>query len=80
MKQKPPTGKYHITEMSNWDEDFINLTGQGYIRISNNGYGNMEFGAVQVEIDGKIVKTGDIQRFEFMFQGYDEGDLTSGSG
>ncbi len=80
MKNIIPSGKYNITEMSAWDEDFINPTGQAYIQISRSGSGEFEFGAVQAEIDGKMVTIKDIQRFEFSFQGFDEGDQVSGYG
>ena len=62
--------------MDTWDEDFFNMDGQAYIQIDEDGGGRFEFGAVQSEIDGK----GSGKRFEFSFQGVDEGDLVSGWG
>jgi hypothetical protein len=63
--------------MDAWDEDFFNMDGQAYIQINNDGGGNINFGAVQSEIDGKVSEN---QRFEFAFQGFDEGDQVSGWG
>lgn len=33
------TGTWHITEMEMWDEDYINLEQQAYIRIRESGGG-----------------------------------------
>ena len=71
------TGRWHITEMEAWDEDSFNMDGQAYLQIDNDGGGSVKFGAVQVEIDGKASEK---QRFEFSFQGFDEGDQISGWG
>ena len=76
MKINLFAGRWHITEMDMWDEEFFNMDGQASIQISHNGTGNLEFGAVQVEIDGQVSG----KRFEFSFQGFDEGDLISGWG
>lgn len=80
MSTNIPIGKYHITEMSNWDQDFIHLTGQAFFHIDDDGSGEIKFGAVHATIDGKMVAIKDIQRFEFAFQGFDEGDEVSGYG
>ncbi len=76
MKKNPYIGHWHITQMDAWDEDFFNMDGQAYIQIDEDDGGRFEFGAVQSEIDGKVAK----DRFEFSFQGFDEGDLISGWG
>ena len=76
MEINPYIDRWDITQMDPWDEDFFNMDGQAHIQISDNGRGNLEFGAVQVEIDGKVAKN----RFEFSFQGFDEGDQVSGWG
>jgi hypothetical protein len=72
----PFAGRWHITEMDMWDEDFFNMDGQSYIQIDDDGGGNFEFGAIQSEIDGKVSG----RRFEFSWQGFDEGDQISGWG
>ena len=62
--------------MDAWDEEFFNMDGQAYIHIDADGSGRFEFGAAQSEIDGKVSG----KRFEFSFQGFDEGDKVSGWG
>ncbi len=66
--------------MSAWDEDYFNPKGKAYIQINKDGSGKFQFGAVQAELDGRMATIGAIQRFEFTWQGYDEGDFMSGSG
>jgi len=72
----PYIGRWHITEMDMWDEEFFNMDGQAYIQIDEDGGGRFEFGAVQAELDGKVSED---QRFEFSFQEFDEGDSPSES-
>ena len=45
-KPKKITGKFHIIEMDEWDEEDINLVGQGFIEIAPDGTGSFQFCAV----------------------------------
>ncbi|MGD2249044.1 MAG: hypothetical protein PVF58_11615 [Candidatus Methanofastidiosia archaeon] len=74
------TGVWHIYEMEMWDRDYFNMEVQAYIKIRPNRLGNFQFGLVSGEIDGKIVTYPDGDRFEFTWEGCDEGDPLSGSG
>jgi len=74
------TGTWHITEMDCWDADYINLVVPGYIRIDRDGHGFMQFGAVEADLDCRVEDVADIERLEFTFQGFDEGDPISGRG
>ncbi|HLO85238.1 MAG TPA: hypothetical protein VK203_09540 [Nostocaceae cyanobacterium] len=74
------TGTWHIYEMSNWDEEYFNMEVQAYIQIDEKGDGEFQFGLVFGDIDGKIVKKGDISKLEFTWFGNDECDEVSGSG
>ncbi len=47
MKQiKPFTGKWRIAEMEVWDQDYVDMEEQGYIRIGSDGTGQVQFGLV----------------------------------
>ncbi len=76
MKIDPYIGQWHITQMDAWDKEFFNMDGQATIQIEEDGGGRFKFGAVQSEIDGAVSD----KRFEFCFQGFDEGDSVSGRG
>jgi hypothetical protein len=73
------SGYWHITEMSNWDEDYFNMEVQAYIEIDGSS-GEFQFGLVHGHLDGEIVKNGETERFEFTWDGNDECDEASGSG
>ena len=74
------TGTWHINEMDQWDEDYINMEVQANITIDENDSGNFQFGLVCGQIDGEIVndKSGEI--LEFTWDGNDECDEAQGSG
>jgi hypothetical protein len=73
-------GVWHILEMDMWDEDYFNMEVHAYIRIGSNGIGDFQFGLVSGGLDGEVVKTGNLERFEFTWEGQDEMDPASGSG
>jgi hypothetical protein len=72
-------GLWHITEMEMWDEDYLNMEVQAFIRIKREGGGEFQFGLVSGQIDGAVVKTAAGERFEFTWEGNDECDPASGS-
>ena len=73
-------GRWYIYEMEMWDEDYFNEEVQAYIQIDKNGTGEFQFGYVYGEIDGKITKYTDEDRFEFSWAGNDENDPANGHG
>ena len=81
MKIKPQyTGTWRITEMSNWDRDFIDLVAPGHLTVNPNGTGTFAFGAIEAQIDCRIENLADQERLVFSFVGWDEGDEVSGRG
>lgn len=73
-------GTWHITEMENWDEDYINMETEAYFEIEKNGAGNFQFGLVNGYIDGELVKDQAGERLEFTWEGNDECDEVHGGG
>jgi hypothetical protein len=55
--------------MEMWDKDYFNEEVQAYIQVDKNGTGEFQFGFVYGEIDGKITKQTDGDRFEFSWAG-----------
>ena len=70
-------GKWRLIEMEQWDQEFIDLEGPGFIAFQKGGRGEMRFGAVSIQLDWDADKTG---KAEFTFTGFDEMDETSGKG
>jgi hypothetical protein len=51
-KQKSQfAGVWRITEMEQWDRDYIDLHGPGFIKFEKGASGTMRFGAVEVGLD-----------------------------
>jgi len=73
-------GKWRITHMDKWDQDFVDLVAPGHIKIQKDGSGAFQFGAVQGEMDCRVVKTADHSILEFSWDGSDECDHASGRG
>ena len=73
-------GTWHIMEMETWDDEYMNMEVQAYIRIRRDGGGEFQFGLVCGQIDGQIVTRADGDRFEFTWDGNAECDEVSGSG
>lgn len=73
-------GKWHITKMSEWDEDYCNMEVKAYINIEKSGMGEFQFGLVTGSLNGDFKKTTDETIFDFTFDGMDECDPTNGDG
>ena len=79
-KQNPYIGKWRITEMEMWDQEFIDMEVEGYFLFGEDEIGSFQFGLVRGQIDYRIEKIGEIERLDFSFEGQDENDMTSGRG
>ncbi len=72
------TGVWRITEMDEWDNDYINMEVQAYLKIDKEGSGEFQFGLVRGNIvDGWIDEDG--ESYEFKWEGSDEMDEASGT-
>jgi hypothetical protein len=70
------SGNWHITEMATWDNDYLNMVVQAFIKIDEENNGEFQFGLVCGEINGKIKN----DCFKFTWDGNDEYDDVCGSG
>jgi hypothetical protein len=72
QKKNPFLGKWRITEMEQWDKDFIDAEEEGYIEFGKGGQGDFQFGYVHGSMDYEV-ETGDgKQRLGFSWEGTDE--------
>jgi len=74
-KDHPLVGKWRITSMELWDDEYINMMGPGYIQIDEAG-GTMSFGVVEVGLRCEYGTTS----VWFRFRGSSEMDEVSGEG
>lgn len=73
-------GKWRIVKMDAWDTEYIDMEVPAFLDVKSNGSGSFQFGLVQGEIDGEMAKHLSGKRFEFTWEGEDEGEPMSGSG
>ena len=82
-KTKPKnrfTGRWRITSMTEWDQDFIDEEVPGYINFGKNRLGDFQFGYVRCDIDWRETERDGKPAVEFTFEGMDEMTPCSGRG
>ena len=91
--EHPFVGKWRITGMELWDDDYVNMERRAFIEIEPDNQGSFEFALVRGELDGYLenfeAETPDGSRDStqtasetvmFTWEGFDELDEVSGSG
>jgi hypothetical protein len=73
-------GRWRITHMDEWDQDFVNEEVEGYIRFDNGGSGEFQFGYVHGWIDHELTERDGKPAVEWSWEGNDEMDPVSGRG
>ena len=77
--QNPFTGRWRITWMSDWYQDYVDIDGPGHVTFTAGRSGSFQFGMVQGRMHCKF----DLQQspqVEFTWHGFDEGDEIDGRG
>ena len=73
-------GKWRITEMEQWDQDYVDLVEPGYIELNKNNQGEFVFGTVKGFIDYRTIFDNKSERAEFSWEGTSEYDPVCGRG
>ncbi|SLM30950.1 conserved hypothetical protein [Desulfamplus magnetovallimortis] len=71
-------GKWRITEMEMWDQDFVDAEVPGYISFSEDNQGEFHFGYVHGYMHCRYIQKK--EKVEFSWDGNDEMDPASGKG
>ena len=71
-------GRWRITEMDQWDE--IDLLGSAHITFSGKDGGELEFIAVEADLDVRYGSRDGAACAEFSWEGFDDGSPASGRG
>jgi len=80
-KSKSPfVGRWRITWMEMWDQDFVDEEVEGYFAFKPDGNGEFQFGYVRGDIDYKEVVREGKPSIEFTWDGNDEMDPAQGRG
>jgi hypothetical protein len=77
--KKKFVGVWRITELKEYDADYVDLCGPAKVKISTRGTGQINFGAIEAEIDCKMDEL-DERVLRLSFEGEDEGDHFIGRG
>ncbi|MEZ6131156.1 MAG: hypothetical protein R3C59_20985 [Planctomycetaceae bacterium] len=80
MKKPKFVGRWRITSMTEWDQDFVDEEVPGYFEFSKDGLGEFQFGYVRCGIDWRTTERAGQPAVEFSFDGMDEMTPTSGRG
>lgn len=73
-------GKWRITEMETWDQEFVDMEVAGHFTFQRKDLGSFQFGLVQGEMDWRIESRDDEIRLAFSWAGGDDCDPSSGRG
>ena len=79
-KKSQIVGRWRITSMTQWDQDFVDEEVPGYFEFRKDGRGDFQFGYVQGQIDWRDVERDGQPAIEFTFEGMDEMTPSSGRG
>ena len=76
-KQKNPfEGRWRITWMDQWDQDFVDEEVEGFIEFEPEGLGSFQFGYVQGQADCRTASRDGKPSVEFSWEGGDGADGT----
>ena len=78
--ESPFAGRWRITSMSAWDNDFIDEEEEGYFEFDAEGAGEFHFGYVHGVMDGRLVTRDGQSCVEWTWEGNDEMDPAQGRG
>lgn len=73
-------GRWRIVEMELWDEDAIDLDGEGSFSFTGNRQGRVSFICVVGFLDCRYSACSDGARVDFSWEGHDEDMAVSGRG
>ncbi len=73
-------GKWKITDMEQWDQEYIDLMEPGYYLFDNKGMGEFVFGTVSGFIDCRYDDAEDTEKVEYSWEGTSDMDLVCGRG
>jgi hypothetical protein len=79
-KKSQIVGRWRITSMTEWDQDFVDEEVPGHFEFKKNGLGEFQFGYVRCDIDWRSTERDGQPAVEFSFEGMDEMTPTSERG
>jgi hypothetical protein len=77
-KAYPFTGRWRITSMSAWEDDFLDEEVEAYFEFDDKGWGAFHFGNVQGQMDGRQKTRDGEPAVEWWWDGNSEMDAAQG--
>ena len=78
--RNPFQGRWRITGMEQWDQDYIDEEVEGFFEFGTDNLGSFQFGLVQGDIDYRLGTRDGKPSIEFSWEGRDEMDPAQGRG
>ena len=78
--KSPLAGRWRITWMEQWDQDFVDAEVEGYFEFDAGGSGEFQFGYVQGGMDCRLTTRDGQPAVEWTWDGNDEMDPAQGRG
>lgn len=79
-KDKSFFGRWRITYMAEWDQDYVDLVTEGFIEFGEDDSGEFRFGTVHGFLDCRTEQHGKETRIEFSWDGEHDTDPGCGRG
>ncbi len=76
----PFSGRWRITSMEQWDQDFVDEEEEGYFEFTEKGMGVFHFGYIHGQMDCRLTTRDGVPAVEWTWDGNDEMDPAQGRG
>ena len=80
MAKTPFLGHWRITEMDEWERDYLDLVVPAFIHIEPGAAGSFQFGTVVGRLDYRVLTHNGSPRLEWSWQGFNDSDEACGRG
>ncbi|MBZ0114710.1 MAG: hypothetical protein K8J08_19770 [Thermoanaerobaculia bacterium] len=73
-------GDWKITEMAEWEQDYVDLVRPGFVRFESNGQGEFQFGTVSGWLEAHLRDSVEAPTLDWSWQGMNDADPGCGRG
>ncbi len=78
VRMRDVFGRWRIIEMEQWDQEYVDELGPGFLKLERAGTGSLQFGVVQAGVDYRMEERTGNPVLEFSFEGFAEMDRICG--
>ncbi len=79
-ERNPFKGRWRITWMAQWDQDYVDEEVEGFFEFEADNRGSFQFGLVRGQVDYRLGDRDGTPVIEFSWEGNDEMDSVQGRG